>query len=276
MKKAIIILIAISILPYVALAQGLYGTSYPTNGSTYYGFESADGSSSSYSSYFGYRAGKSSIGNYNIGIGRSAGADADGNYNVYVGYFSGEGTSGSGNTFLGADTGEYSNGDNNVYIGDSSGFVTTGSNNIFIGYYLGGFQTVSNTLYIDSNNTPNPLIYGKFDTDQVGINTNYVPSDYTFAVNGKMITEEVLVQLRTVWPDYVFENNYNLPTLTEVEFHIKENGHLQNIPSATEVEEHGILLGDMNAKLLQKIEELTLYTIQQQKELELQKDKNLS
>jgi len=59
-----------------------------------------------------------------------------------------------------------------------------------------------------------------------------------------------------------------LPTLTEVENHIKEKGHLKDIPSAAAVAENGIFLGEMDAKLLQKIEELTLYTIEQQKEIQ--------
>ncbi|GGD07570.1 hypothetical protein GCM10011368_06870 [Hyunsoonleella pacifica] len=73
------------------------------------------------------------------------------------------------------------------------------------------------------------------------------------------------------WPDYVFTNDYKLPTLLEVEAYIKENGHLPNIDSAKEVEKNGVLLGEMNAKLLEKIEELTLYIIEQQKQIELLK-----
>ena len=75
----------------------------------------------------------------------------------------------------------------------------------------------------------------------------------------------------------MFTNAYNLPTLKEIENHIKTKGHLPNIPSAKEVEENGILLGDMNAKLLEKIEELTLYILQLNKELEEQEEqiKNL-
>jgi hypothetical protein len=60
------------------------------------------------------------------------------------------------------------------------------------------------------------------------------------------------------------------PTLKEVENHIKQKGYLQNIPSAKEVRENGVFLGDMNAKLLQKIEELTLYTIAQEKKIAVQ------
>ena len=63
---------------------------------------------------------------------------------------------------------------------------------------------------------------------------------------------------------------YNLPTLEEVERHINKKGHLKDIPSAKEVEENGIFLGDMNSKLLQKIEELTLYIIQQEKKIKEQ------
>ena len=98
----------------------------------------------------------------------------------------------------------------------------------------------------------------------VGIGTNN--PDAKLAVNGKIHTKEVKVDL-TGWSDFVFYDNYKLPTLKEVENHIKENGHLKDIPSAKEVEKNGIYLGEMNSKLLQKIEELTLYTIQQEKEI---------
>ena len=108
----------------------------------------------------------------------------------------------------------------------------------------------------------------------VGIGTSDTHG-YKLAVAGKTITEEVKVQLQSNWPDYVFENDYELPTLKEVEQHINKKGHLKDIPSAKEVEKNGgFELGEMNRKLLQKIEELTLYTIQQQKELDSEKEKN--
>ena len=65
----------------------------------------------------------------------------------------------------------------------------------------------------------------------------------------------------------VFDTDYNLPTLEEVEKHIEKNGHLINIPSATEVEANGIELGKMNKLLLEKIEELTLYIIELDKKI---------
>lgn len=96
----------------------------------------------------------------------------------------------------------------------------------------------------------------------VGIGTT--TPDAKLSVNGKIHTKEVKVDL-TGWPDYVFSNDYRLLSLKEVEKYIKEKGHLSNIPSAKEVDKNGIELGEMNKKLLQKIEELTLYSIQQDK-----------
>ncbi len=101
----------------------------------------------------------------------------------------------------------------------------------------------------------------------VGIGT--ATPDAKLAVNGDVHAQEVKVDM-TGWPDYVFDEDYDLPTLKEVEKHIKEKGHLFNIPSAKEVEENGIHLGEMNKLLLEKIEELTLYTIYQEKKLKEQ------
>ncbi|MNY43726.1 hypothetical protein D3C86_1787050 [compost metagenome] len=87
-----------------------------------------------------------------------------------------------------------------------------------------------------------------------------------------MIAESVKVKLQANWPDYVFTKDHQLPTLQETEKHIKDKGHLPGIPSAAEVKANGIDLGEMNAKLLQKIEELTLHLIEKDNALKLQKD----
>lgn len=85
-------------------------------------------------------------------------------------------------------------------------------------------------------------------------------------VNGTIHSREVKVDTQN-WSDFVFKKEYDLPTLQEVEKHINEKGYLIDMPSEAEVLKDGINLGDMNVKLLQKIEELTLYVIQQNKEI---------
>ena len=78
----------------------------------------------------------------------------------------------------------------------------------------------------------------------------------------------------TGWPDYVFDKSYNLMPLFETEQYIQANGHLPNVPSAAEVEADGMSVGEMNKVLLQKVEELTLYVIELQKQIdELKKER---
>lgn len=91
------------------------------------------------------------------------------------------------------------------------------------------------------------------------------------AVAGKISAEEVEVSLSTTWPDFVFSTSYELNTLAQVEEYINKHSHLPNVPSAEEVAEKGINIAEMDAILLQKIEELTLYTIAQQKQIDEQK-----
>jgi hypothetical protein len=102
----------------------------------------------------------------------------------------------------------------------------------------------------------------------VGIGT--VTPTEKLSVNGKIRAQEIKVETAG-WPDYVFAKDYKLPSLQETEQHIKDKGHLPGIPSAEEVKANGIDLGEMNAKLLKKIEELTLHLIEKEKELNAQK-----
>ncbi len=90
-------------------------------------------------------------------------------------------------------------------------------------------------------------------------------------VNGTIRAKEVKVE--SGWADFVFKPDYQLKPLSEVEQFITTNGHLPEVPTAKEVEQNGVNLGEMNAKLLQKVEELTLYLIEQKKEIELLKQK---
>ncbi|CAA7389971.1 nitrogenase component 1 family protein [Chryseobacterium fistulae] len=90
--------------------------------------------------------------------------------------------------------------------------------------------------------------------------------------DGKIYAKEVEIKAN-VWADYVFKKGYKLKPLEEVEKYIEEKGHLPNIPSAEEVSRDGINLAEMNTKLLEKIEELTLYSIEQNKQIKLQDKK---
>lgn len=104
------------------------------------------------------------------------------------------------------------------------------------------------------------------------VGTDTSPLGYKLAVGGKIIAEEVKVSMQSSWPDFVFYPDYKLSSLYEVESFIKTNGHLMHMPSAAEVETNGFMLAEMDAKLLQQLEELTLHTIEQQKLLDTQKE----
>src|SRR5690606_25041329 len=118
--------------------------------------------------------------------------------------------------------------------------------------------------------TNSMLIYS---TGKITMGTEkYDDSDYRLFVKDGIKTEKVKVEIASAngWADYVFKDDYNLMSLNEVESFIDENGHLPNIPSAEEiVKDGGFELKEMNVKLLEKIEELTLYIIEQNKRIEV-------
>jgi hypothetical protein len=99
--------------------------------------------------------------------------------------------------------------------------------------------------------------------------SNTTDVDYKLFVDKGIKTQKVKVT-QAGWPDYVFHQQYKLPSLTEVEKYIKANNHLPEVPSAQEIESDGLNLGDNQATLLKKIEELTLYAIDANKKIEQQ------
>ena len=104
----------------------------------------------------------------------------------------------------------------------------------------------------------------------IGQNITKTPAGYKLYVEQGIITEKVKVAVKSSsdWSDYVFAPGYKLPTLAEVEQHIQQTGHLPGVPSATEMVERGNDLQKTDAKLLEKIEELTWYSIEQQKRID--------
>ena len=139
--------------------------------------------------------------------------------------------------------------------------------------------TTGNNRKVNLNNrnlwfdTTNSTAHGKL---YIGSNPNYTSTtgNYKLFVEGGIMTEKVKVALRSSsnWADYVFEKDYNLMSLSEVEKFVNENKHLPGIQSAKELAENGIDLGEMQSKQMEKIEELTLYIIDQNKKLLQQND----
>ena len=119
----------------------------------------------------------------------------------------------------------------------------------------GNISFNGNQLYLDNS------------TGNIGIGTIASTGPYKLAVEGKIGAREIKVTLANPWADYVFDENYNLRSLYDLDSYIKQNNHLPGIPSASEVKlAGGVELGNMNVKLLEKIEELTLYLISLKKE----------
>lgn len=107
------------------------------------------------------------------------------------------------------------------------------------------------------------------NSGNVGIGT-IDTKGYRLAVNGDAIFNRVRVKPYANWPDYVFGSYYQLPSLKELEIFLQANNHLPGVPSANEVEKNGFDLGDNQTVLLKKVEELTLYVIEQNKKTEQQ------
>lgn len=109
----------------------------------------------------------------------------------------------------------------------------------------------------------------------VGIGTN-TTNGYKLAVAGNIIAEEIVVKLKENWPDYVFNKDYKKPKLSYLESYIHNKRHLPDIPDVEEINNSGINIGEIQTKLLKKVEELTLYIIDQNKKIEkLEKDYEL-
>lgn len=139
-----------------------------------------------------------------------------------------------------------------VQVGSSTKFMVNGNGGTTIGTF--------------SNDAPDNGLYVAGNVG-IGVNASNMATGYALSVDGKIICEELKVELSGSWPDYVFYDDYHLPSLEEVEAHIEENSHLPGIPNAETVEEEGILIGEMQKLLMEKVEELTLYMIDADKRI---------
>lgn len=137
------------------------------------------------------------------------------------------------------------------------------------------FQSKNNRISVatDSNAMNFSASSYSFTTGKVGIGCENTVEGYALAVNGGVMSTRVSVMDVDEWPDYVFGGDYHRMSLYELEEYIDLNHHLPEVPSAEEVSEQGIDLGEMNAILLQKVEELTLHVIELQKQIDAQQDK---
>lgn len=273
--------------------SGSYGVFMGSNS----GFSNTSGG---YNTFIGYYAGYSNTtSTHNVNIGYYSGYSNTGGYNTFLGNYSGRSNStGSYNTFLGYQAGYSNAGSNNVFIGKQAGYNESGSDKLYIDnsststpLIFGNFSTnqvginaqpnsshtltVGGSVYATSiyvNGTqliPHFMTSGNdlyYNTGNISIGTND-PKGYKLAVAGKIISEEVVIKLQSSWPDYVFEPTYELRPLAEVEKFLRTNKHLPEVPSALEIKENGLNTGEMNAILLKKVEELTLYIIDLEKRL---------
>lgn len=192
----------------------------------------------------------------------------------------------------------------NLTNGFTERMRVTGAGNVGIGYNTPAFKLDVNGrmrlrhggegagLWFNKNDETQGTFIGTYDNTNFGIwgpgavgswkflfdgsdgvlrvGTTKKAAGYLVNVGGKIIAEEVRVTLQAAWPDYVFENTYNLMPLEDLEQHILQNKHLPNIPKATTLENEGIALGDMQTKIMEKVEELSLYIIELNKKLKEQ------
>jgi hypothetical protein len=241
---------------------GVYGEAFGAAGSSYgvYGKATTDGVAVG---LYGYASssGSTAYGVYGYGSGTTS----------WAGYFAGRGYF-TGNVGIGTTVPDVKL----HVVGGADISLTSG------GYIVAGSITAEN-IGIDNNeimarnNGATSTLYLNHSggnvvmctsSGSVSIGTTTPASGYILSVDGKIMAEEMRVQLSGNWPDYVFNEAYKLPSLYNLEASVKENKHLPGIPSADEVKKDGISVGQMQTKMMEKIEELTLYVISLQKQID--------
>ena len=159
------------------------------------------------------------------------------------------------------------------YARDAAGSLTKNVMSVSGEYGNVGIGTttpnINTKLDVAGNIYSNGVIAVGPSIDWTKITGNTDPTlNYKLAVNGNAIFERAKVKLNATWPDYVFKPTYKLPSLTDLEAYLIKNNHLPEVPAAEEVEKNGIDLGDNQTTLLKKVEELTLYMIELNKQMQ--------
>lgn len=181
----------------------------------------------------------------------------------------------SGHVILGADNNDrigigLTNPDAKLHVNGSmrvNDWMRIGGNTDGFAWKLG----VSGNIITRGGN----VILAANGNDLVGIGSTRIPAGFKLAVQGKIIAEDVKVLPAANWPDYVFLPDYELLPLPKLEQHIREKGHLPGIPSAQELAgQGGFEVGEMQRRLLEKVEELSLYVIRLNQKLEVLEKQN--
>lgn len=166
----------------------------------------------------------------------------------------------------------WNNGINKIYTDCPQIKVGIGTSNPQVKLDVRG-KTYTNKLAIGAD--PNNMIglfHMRFSANANNTSTIFLIENnqrqlFQISNDGIARSREMILNLTNPWPDFVFEKDYSLMPLQELGTYIERNGHLPNVPSAMDVEKEGIAIGEMQGVLLQKIEELTLYLLEQEKRI---------
>lgn len=219
---------------------GIHLASTSTNRSAYGIYSTAIGTGNNLNMYGLYSSASNSTGNV-YGIYSTVSGATD---KKWAGYFNGGDVEINGgslktsnNFFLGAG--------NNQFVFHTQYWLPNDPPKIFIAPKISNTNEWDWSKQIILNHEGSILISG----GKLGVGTTQVPSDYKLAVAGKIIAEEVVISQQGSWPDFVFKSDYRLRPLHELEQFVHANSHLPGIPSANEVEENGLSMGEMQNML---------------------------
>jgi len=251
-----------------SVSYGVFATVSNTVSSVKYGlYGSANGPGNNYGGYFNASGGTT---NYSVYAN-------DGN--MYV----------SDSVWIGKTTGvarfDMTGGKGDVDISEGDFRIGTPTNRLKMGVYTSGVfagwsrihSSGTNAILVFGNNGMDVMSISPLNNGTViignGAGVTQAAAGYKLSVHGKAVCTELMVKSVAAWPDYVFNEEYKLMPLTELDGFIRKNKHLPNISNAATIEKEGLLVGEMQKKLVEKIEELTLYIIEQQKRLDAQDKK---